>query len=110
MEMTRRLGKSEPTLNVPPIGAIRGDAVMAAERGHPFTSPAVSHSRDQAAAGQSPGNRIVRADAHQHSHGIHNLLRRVSSAVAASSARNAKFCVHSALPVDDGNDLSGLSI
>src|SRR5215471_16214563 len=39
-----------------------------------------------------------------------NLLRRVSSAVAASSARNAKLRVHAALPVDDRNDLGCLAI
>jgi hypothetical protein len=30
VEMTRSFGESEPTLGVLPVGAIRGDAVMAA--------------------------------------------------------------------------------
>src|SRR6266481_9343075 len=83
---------------------------MAAQRGHPFARPAVSPSGDQSAAGQSAGNHIIRADAHKHSDSVDNLLRRVSSAVAASSARNAQLRVDAALPVDDGNDLAGLSI
>ena len=32
---------------------------MAAQRGHPFTRPAVSLSRDQPAAGQSASNHII---------------------------------------------------
>src|SRR6516162_146264 len=88
VELLCSLGKSEPAFGSATLGAIGRDAVMATERGHPFARPAVSHSRDQSAAGQSAGNRFVRADAHQDAHSLHNLLGGVSSAVATPAARN----------------------
>src|SRR5215469_9673814 len=94
LHLMRSLGESEPAFGFATVVAIGGYAVMTAQRGHPFTGPAVSHPCDQPAAGQNAGNRFVRADAHQHAHRLHNLLRRVSSAVAASSARNAKLRMH----------------
>src|SRR5262245_11060381 len=110
LQMLCSFSKSQPAFGFTPISTIRGDTVMAAQRGHPFTGPAVPHTGDQSAAAQSTGDRIIRADAHKHSYSIDDLAGCMSSAVAAPSARNADFCVRAALPVNDGDDLTCCSI
>src|SRR5262249_9702615 len=110
VELLSRLGKSEPAFGPAAVDAIRWDAVIAAERRHSFPRPAVSPSRHQPTAAQGAGNDVIRADAHKYSYRIHNLLRTVSAIVATPPTRDAKFRVHAAFPVDQGNNLAGLPI
>jgi len=61
-QVSCRFGEIQPTFCFALIFAVPGDAVVTAQRGHPFPRPAIPHPGEQSVAGECAGNRIVRAD------------------------------------------------
>jgi len=61
-QVSRRFGETQPTFCFAAILGVTGDAVVTAQRDHPFPCPAIPHSGEQPVAGESAGNGIVGAD------------------------------------------------
>jgi len=75
------LGRVQPPFRFPRFGVMNRDPVVASQRRHPLAGPAVAVSGAKIVAIEHACDQVVAADAHQHAHGLDNVLR---GAVAVS--------------------------
>ena len=103
-------GQIHPPFSGSSIAIAASDVVVAAERDHPFSSPAISTPSEEPIPIQDVGEQIVGTNARQDAYGINDVLRRVRGTLPPSSSRHSQFGMHAAFPVNDQNDLTGLGI
>lgn len=72
--------------------------------------PIVTVSRAQLCAIENAGDLFVVLNARQHTHCFHNVLRRLSTALARAMSFYAQRCVHSPFPVDEHDKLVRLFV
>ena len=108
-EQPRRLTEVEirfhPVLRRP----IDRDRVVGAQRGHPLAGPAVAIAGDKAISIEDAGDQIIVGDQHEVADGGDD-VRRGAVALAPAPPWQTQFGMDAAHPVDDENDLGGLSV
>jgi hypothetical protein len=71
-----------PPFSGPSIAIVPSDVVVAAERDHPFSSPAISTPSEEPIPIQDVRHEIVRTNPRQYTHGIDDVLRCVRGTFA----------------------------
>jgi transposase InsO family protein len=92
------------------IAAENGDAMMTAQRSDSFAGPAIPSSGEHAVPIQNTSDQIVRTDPRQHCHSINQGFRCLRVVLAAFSPRKVQFCMDSAFPVDDQDNLAARAV
>jgi hypothetical protein len=99
-----------PSFRRPSIGIVASDAVVGPEPDHAFSSPTIPTTGEEPISIQYVRQQIVGTNPRQHAYRLDGVRRRVCGTLPASSSRYSQFGMNVAFPVNDQNDLTGISI
>jgi len=109
VEKLRGLVQLQPGFDLVFRRLMYGDAVMRAQRRHPFAGPAIAIARDEAIPVQDAGDEIVMGDQHKLADRGDYVGRRVV-ALAAPAPGQTYLAVGTADPMDNKQDLCRLLV
>src|ERR1700676_4117053 len=102
------LGQVQPAFRFTLVLVVTGNTVMAAQGSYRLVGPTVSLSRKQTIARKNTRNQFVGTDPREYSHSLDSLFGVLVSILTASKPRHTQFRVHTAFPVNYGDDFGSV--